>query len=370
MADDAGEKTEAPTPRRRQEARERGQVARSADFSSALLLLGGLLGLRVFAPRMTTSLMQCLHQNLTVTDPSAQVSLDVVSLVSSTGMLILGVLGPIMFAVMLIAVCSNLLQVGVMFTTKPLAPKLDKLNPINGFGRIFSTRTLVQLVMNLLKLGIVTGVAYVSIQDRMDQIMLALSVSGWKQVILLSTVLYEIGLQLAAALLVIALLDFAWQRYKFERDLRMTKQEVKEELRRMEGDPILKQRRRKMQFAAAMQQIRTAVPTADVVVTNPTELAIAIKYDAGAMQAPKVVAKGARHLARKIREIAILHGIPIVERKPLAQTLYKLVEVGQEVPEDFYKAIAEILAYVYQLSGRTVGGQGGRGQGSGIRGQG
>ena len=159
---------------------------------------------------------------------------------------------------------------------------------------------------------------------------------------------------MAFALLIIALLDFAWQRYKHERDLRMSKHEVKEEMRRMEGDPILKQRRRKMQLAAAMQHIRTTVPTADVVVTNPTELAIAIKYDAHDMSAPRVVAKGADFLAKKIREIAIMSAVPIVERKPLAQALYKTVEVGQEVPEEFYKAIAEVLAYVYKLSGKSV----------------
>ncbi|MCG8406207.1 MAG: flagellar biosynthesis protein FlhB [Phycisphaerales bacterium] len=354
MADDAGERTEAPTPRRRQESRERGQVAKSTDLSSALLLFGGLLALRLFAPRLASSLLKVLRENLAVEDPSAFASVDVVSVVSSAGMLALSAAGPILFMVLLLALISNLLQVGFLFTLNPLTPKLDKLNPINGITRLFSTRTLIQFVMNILKLIVVTFVAYFAIKNRMSHVMLALAVDGWQQVLLFSSVLYDIGLQLAAALLVLALLDFAWQRYKHERDLRMSKQEVKEEMRRMEGDPIVKQRRRKMQFAAAMQQIQTAVPTADVVVTNPTELAVAIKYDAGAMQAPKVVAKGADYLAKKIREVAMLHGVPIVERKPLAQALYKAVEVGQEVPEQFYKAIAEILAYVYQLSGKSA----------------
>ena len=220
--------------------------------------------------------------------------------------------------------------------------------------KVHKITPFVQFAINFLKLTIVTLVAYVSIRGRMDEIMLALGVSGWPQLILISTVLYQVGLQLAFALLIIALLDYAWQRYKHERDLRMSKHEVKEEMRRMEGDPILKQRRRKMQLAAAMQHIRTTVPTADVVVTNPTELAIAIKYDAHDMGAPKVVAKGADYLAKRIREIAIQSAIPIVERKPLAQALYKTVEVGQEVPEEFYKAIAEVLAYVYKLSGKSV----------------
>ena len=354
MAHDAGEKTEAATPRRREEAREKGQVARSNDLSAALLLLGGMFGLRFLGPRIMAVLIRSFRENLIVTDPAAFVSADVVSLTASLGMALLSAAGPIMLLLVVLAVASNVLQIGLRFTTEPLQPKLDKLNPIAGFSRIFSARTLVQFGINLLKLAIVTLVAYVSIRGRMGQIMLALGVSGWPQLILISTVLYQIGLQLAFALLIIALIDYGWQRYKFERDLRMSKQEVKEEMRRMEGDPILKQRRRKMQLAAAMQHIRTTVPTADVVVTNPTELAIAIKYDPRDMSAPKVVAKGADYLAKKIREIAIAGAVPIVERKPLAQALYKSVEVGQEVPEEFYKAIAEVLAYVYKLSGKSV----------------
>ncbi|MEE8386182.1 MAG: EscU/YscU/HrcU family type III secretion system export apparatus switch protein, partial [Dehalococcoidia bacterium] len=222
-----------------------------------------------------------------------------------------------------------------------------------GIKRIFSVKTMVQMAMNLLKLIVVTFVAYLAISSRLDDIMLSMGIGGWRQVVLLSKVLYEVGIQLAAVLLILALLDFAWQRYKFNKDLKMSKQEVKEELRRMEGDPLILQRRRRMQFAAAMQRVKSAVPTADVVVTNPTEYAIAIKYDAEDMHAPKVVAKGQNLLARKIREIALRHRIPIVERPPLAQALFKMVDVGQEIPEQFYKAIAEILAYVYELSGRA-----------------
>ncbi|MFQ5411317.1 MAG: flagellar biosynthesis protein FlhB [Phycisphaerae bacterium] len=356
MADDAGEKTEAPTPKRRQEAREKGQVAKSNDFSAALLLLGGMFGLRVFGPRLMSALLGAMRASLDLSDPAAAAHIDIVPLVCTTGMFVLSAAGPVMVLVLLISLAANLLQVGFLVTGHPLVPKLDKLNPINGFSRLFSARTFVQLVMNLLKLILVVAVATVAIRSRIDLVFLALAVEGWSQVILLSTVLYEVGLLLAGALLIVALIDFAWQKYKFERDLRMTKQEVKEELRRMDGDPILKQRRRKMQLAASIQRIKSAVPTADVVVTNPTELAIAIRYDTETMAAPKVVAKGADHLARKIREIAMEHGIPIIERKPLAQALYKMVEVGQEVPERFYKAIAEILAYVYKLSGRSVPG--------------
>lgn len=354
MADSAGERTESPTPRRRQEAREKGQVAKSTDLSSAVLLMGAMLGLRMFGGNLIGSLMQVMRENLSEIDATSTVSLDIPRLVATTSVLMLSASGPVLVSLVVVALLSNLLQVGAVFTTRPLVPQLERLNPLNGLGRLFNVRTLVQLGMNLIKLLLVALVAYVAIKGRMGDVLLALELEGWPQVALLSDVLYDVGIRLALVLLLLALFDFAWQRFKFERDLRMTKQEVKEELRRMDGDPIIKQRRRKMQLAAALQRIRKSVPTADVVVTNPTELAIAIKYDAETMTAPRVVAKGADYLAKKIREMAALHGVPIVERKPLAQALYKTVEVGQEVPERFYKAIAEILAYVYKLSGKKL----------------
>jgi flagellar biosynthetic protein FlhB len=353
MADDAGEKSEPPTPRRRSEARQRGQVAKSGDLNSALLLLGGLLCMRWFAPRMMASLLMVMKKYLSVDDAMASGAMDVVMVISSIGMFALSAAGPILLGIVLLALASNLMQVGLLFTLYPLQPKLDKLNPINGAKRLFSAKTFVQLGMNLMKLTVACAVAYSAVMDRKDDILLVMAIRGWQQVVLISKILYEVGIRLAAVLLVLAILDFMWQRYKHERDLKMSKQEVKEEMRRMEGDPVIKRRRRQMQFAAALQRIRSMVPTADVVVTNPTEYAIAIKYDAESMPAPKVVAKGRNLLARKIREIAIANGIPIVERAPLAQALFKMVEVGQEIPEQFYKAIAEILAYVYELSGRS-----------------
>lgn len=354
MADSAGERTESPTPRRRQEAREKGQVAKSHDLSSATLLLGGMIGLRLFGPGLLGSMLELMRENLGASGMGAPGAIDVNRIVMTTMMLALSGAGPVLVVLILVALVANIVQVGPILTVQPLLPKWERLNPINGVGRLFNVRTLVQLVMNLLKLAVVLLVAYVALNSRMGDVLLALETTGWRQVALLSDVLYDVGIRLALVLLILALLDFAWQKLKMERDLRMTKQEVKEEMRRMDGDPIIKQRRRKMQLAAAMQRIRKAVPTADVIVTNPTELAIAIKYDADSMAAPRVVAKGADYLARKIRELAALHGIPIIERKPLAQALFKTVEVGQEVPEQFYKAIAEILAYVYQLSGKKM----------------
>jgi flagellar biosynthetic protein FlhB len=353
MAADAGDRTEAATPRRRQEAREHGQIPRSADLTSALLLFCGLLSMRWAGPYVWSTMFAFFERHLTLEDAASATRLDVTPLITAVGMAILAAAGPIMAGLFIAAVGSNLLQVGFLFTTDPLMPSLNRLNPLSGIGKIFSSRTLVQLAMNVLKLGVVVYFTMRAVADHVDDILLAMAVSGWEQVRLISSTLYDIGLRIAIILLVIALLDYVYQRWKHERDLRMTKEEVKEEMRRMEGDPVVKARRRKMQFVALMQQIRKAVPTADVVVTNPTELAIAIKYDVNEMQAPRVVAKGKDFIAAKIREIAVASGVPILERKPLAQALYKTVEVGHEVPEQFYKVIAEILAYVYELSGKA-----------------
>lgn len=353
MAAETGDKTEPATPRRRAEARQHGQVARSADLNAAVLLLGAVLSLSWFGPRLAASLIKAMQEYLTVTDASAAGRVDVSRTVISVAMTVLGAAGPVLGAVLVVGVLANLLQTGFLFTTHPLEPRLDRLNPVNGFKRLFSTRTFVHLLMNLLKLTAVCAVAYTTVKDRLDDVFLAIAIGGWHQVAVLGTVLYDVALRLGLVLLVLAILDYAWQRYKHERDLRMSKEEIKEEMRRMEGDPVVKHRRRRMQFAVALQRIKKAVPKADVVVTNPTEYAVAVQYDAEEMRAPKVVAKGQGYLAQKIREIAVASGVPIVERKALAQALYKTVEVGQEIPEKFYQAVAEILAYVYELSGKA-----------------
>ena len=360
MPADDGERTEAPTPRRLSEAREHGQIARSADLTAALGLLGGLLFLQWFGPRMVAAMVDLMRDAFGERDAASVGKIDVVVVIGSLLVTLLAAAGPFLLAMMVLAASSNLLQVGWLFTWEPLTPKLTKLNPINGFGRIFSMRTLVQLAINFLKLLVVGAVAWSAIHDRIGALLAAMDVGDNSRIVLFATIVFDVGIRMALALLVIALIDYAWQKWRHIRDLRMTKQEVKEEMRSMEGDPIIKQRRRRMQMAATLQKIRSAVPKADVVVTNPTELAIAIQYDQDSMAAPRVVAKGQGYLAAKIREVAALHRVPIIERKPLAQALYKTVEVGQEIPEQFYKAIAEILAYVYELSGKARKARGGK----------
>jgi flagellar biosynthesis protein FlhB len=261
-------------------------------------------------------------------------------------------LAPLMGGVLFLAVAVNIAQVGFNLNPKKLEPKLDGLNPIKGFGKMFGGANVIMLAMSLAKLILVAMVAYSAVHGRLHQIIAVQQLTYMQIFALGMEITYSIAIRIGILLLVLAIIDYAYQRIKNERDLRMTKQEVKEEMRRMDGDPLIKQRRRQLARQMMEQKIKKDVPTADVIVTNPTHYAIALKYDADNMSAPRVVAKGKDFLAQKIREIAIENGIPILERPPLARALYRMVEVGQEIPEQFYSAVAEILAYVYELSGK------------------
>jgi flagellar biosynthetic protein FlhB len=355
MAEDTGDKTEAPTPRRRQEAREQGNIARSPDLTAAVLLIGMLMLLKSFGPGLVASLKTLVAEML------SRASLADLSCAGLGAQLLRGLvtagraLAPMFVGVVILAIVINLLQVGLFFNTKRLQPNLRALNPFKGLSKLFGkSQTLVQLGMNLLKLTLVACVAYSAVHGRLEQIISVQGLSFSQIFGLGAEVIYSIGIRIGVLLLVLAIVDYAYQRFRIERELKMTKQEVKEEMRRMEGDPKIKGRRRQIAIQMATQKLKKDVPTADVVVTNPTEFAVALKYDNTAMHAPRVIAKGQGFMAARIREIAIAHGVPILERKPLARALYKLVDVGQEIPEQFYAAVAEILAYVYELSGKAT----------------
>jgi flagellar biosynthetic protein FlhB len=351
MADDAGDKTEPATPRRRQEAFESGQTAKSADLTGAVLLFTGLLTVAFTGHAIVDALARVMHDLLAPTTWSDGYGLaDDSARLSIPGML--RVLSPIMIAVCIAAILATGLQVGFRITTRPLVPNIAKLNPLQGLGRLFGGQNFMQLAMNCLKLVIITAIAWQRISFQAGAIV---SLSGMEFPANFAAgcgIIYDLAWRIAVALLLLAVADWMYHKWKFERDIRMTKQEVKDEAKRMEGDMEAKGRRRQLARKMIMQRIHRDVPKADVVVTNPTELAIALRYDPEGMTAPVVVAKGAGFLAARIRQIAVQNGVPILERKPLAQTLYKTVDVGQEVPPDLYQAIAEILAYVYELSGK------------------
>lgn len=354
MPDDFGDKTEAPTPKRRQEAREQGQIARSQDLTAAALLLAAMLLMNFFGAGIMQALRDVMELMLGQTALS---DFRAPSLAEAMIQLLVRValaMGPILAGFMLVAISVNLMQVGFFLSSKRIQPKLSMLNPTRGLKKIFGGgQGVVTLLMNLAKLILIAIVAYSAIHGRIGLIVGATQLTTEQIFGLGAQLVYDIGIRIAILLLVLALIDYIYQRYKTEKQMKMTKQQVKDEMKRMDGDPQIKQRRRQIQMQQATQRIRQDVPNADFIVTNPTHFAVAIKYDPDNMNAPRVVAKGADFLAFRIREVAAEHGIPILERPPLARAIFRDVEVGHEIPEKFYAAIAEILAYVYELSGKS-----------------
>ncbi|MGN6504651.1 MAG: flagellar biosynthesis protein FlhB [Tepidisphaeraceae bacterium] len=355
MADEsAGEKTEAPTPKRREQAREQGQIPKSADLTAAALMLSAVVLLGWSGEGL---IAVCRDIMLNTLGPDGIGSTEVPEIrqvMLSLFIRVGGALAPILLGMMLVAILCNIAQVGFFFSLERVQPKLSALNPTKGFSRLFSGgQGAVSLLMNLAKMGMIAAVAYSAIADRMALIAGAQKLDYVQLLGLGAQLMHDIAFRIAIFLLVLAIIDYAYQRYKINKELKMTKQEVKEEMKSMDGDPHVKQRRRQIAMQRHRQRLKTAVPTADVIVTNPTHYAIALKYEAGTMNAPKVVAKGADELAKVIREIAIENGIPLLERPPLARALYRTVEVGHEIPEEYFAAVAEILAYVYEISGKA-----------------
>jgi flagellar biosynthesis protein FlhB len=350
--DDAGDKTEQPTARRREEAREEGQIARSADLTAAIALLAGLLLLKALGPRMFDTL---LGMTRALGEAPAIDAGGLLPWIRRIGLAGLEMLGPYLGLLVAITIAGTAAQSGLLLTWSRLSIKPDRIDPVAGTRRLLSGDALTRLLVGLLKVGIVALVAYFTIRGKIGVVLSAGALHTAGIFDMSARLLFDLAVRLGLALLILGIIDYLLQRWKLERQLRMTKQEVRDELKKMEGDPLIKQRRRQLQARLALQRIRAEVPKADVIVTNPTEFAVALKYDQAVMTAPRVIAKGKDFLAARIREIAQLHGVPVVQRPPLARALYAGVEVGHEVPPAFYRAVAELLAYVYQLTGRKAG---------------
>ncbi|MHB8841692.1 MAG: flagellar biosynthesis protein FlhB, partial [Candidatus Aquicultor sp.] len=350
MAGDKSAHTEKATPKRRSEARKKGQVARSVEVNSALIILALFVAIRAFGQNIYTSLSDLMRFFLSSPASYELNEKTVASLFLSLALLFLKIVLPIALVALVVGVIANIAQIGFMFTSKPLVPDAKKISPLSGASRLFSGRSMVELIKSSLKLIVIGFTAYSVIRGRYSDIVTTLDMDIWDTLAVFGSILYDVGIRVGVTLLIMALFDYMYQRYSFEKSIRMTKQEIKEEYRQMEGDPQVKAQIRRKQQEMAAARMMQAVPTADVVITNPTRLAIALKYDTETMAAPKVVAKGQRLIAEKIRELAKENNVPIVEDKLLAQSLFKTVDVDREVPYDLYKAVAEILAYVYQLN--------------------
>jgi flagellar biosynthetic protein FlhB len=334
MAEDLGERTEEATPRRMQQAREEGNVARSQDLSAALMLLTVTVTIWAAATWMLGQGAALIRHLMT---GAARIAM------------------PLLLVAWDAAGLTHLVQIGWLFSPIAVTPRFAKLNPLQGARRILGISGLVKAALDLLKVGIVVAVAVAIVMHNGHRIGRLPELTALQATVESARMLLQLALAVVAVLLLLGILDFMYQRWKHRQDLKMTKQAVQDELKQTEGDPETKRRRLRMQQQIAMQRVSSAVPRADVVVTNPQHVAVAIKYDEQTMRAPRVVAKGAEHLALRIRQIAMRHEIPIVERKPLARALYRQVAVNQEIPPAFYKAVAEILAYVYRLNGRMAG---------------
>lgn len=349
FADDStGEKTEPATPRRREEARKKGQVFKSADLNSAVILLTGSVVLFVMFPYMVELLRD--FTTLYILDRSLydfnnefayQLFIEVAVLLGK-------MLFPIFLTTFITALLVTYLQVGVIFSAEPLTPKLERLNPVEGFKKIFSKRALVELTKSLLKISITGYIVYSVFKKSLYVFPRFVDMELAITLLILSKIVFEIALKVGIFFIIIGILDYIYQRYEHEKSLKMSKYDVKQEYKQVEGDPYIKSRQRQIQREAAMRRMMTEVPKADVVITNPTHFAVALKYDALKMDAPMVVAKGQDFLALKIKEVAIEHDIMIMENPLLARTLYYALDIGVEVPEELYGAIAEVLAYVYK----------------------
>jgi len=350
------ERTERATPKRRREARKKGQVAQSRELASVLILMTAM-GFFYFAGSwIFGSLSQVIGGVYGQLDT---LRLNTVQEVSAFSVEIfekvLLILVPFFVPILLAGLAGNIGQIGFEIHGEPIYPKLTKLNPIAGLKKLISLRSLVELIKSVVKILLVGGIAF-GIVEKETKAMPALMQQEVVDILLfIGRVAFKIFFFVCLALIVLAFLDYAYQRWQYEQSLKMTKQEVKDERKQSEGDPKVKGRIRRVQQELARRRMMEAVPEADVVITNPVHLAVALKFDAAKMFAPKIIAKGSGHIAEKIKEIARNHQVPLVENKPLAQALHKMVEIGEFIPVELYRAVAEVLAYVYRLKGMYQG---------------
>ncbi len=353
---DSGEKTEQPTPKRREDSRRKGSVARSAEVNSAVILLFSLLVLQVGGSAMAARLSNVARM-LLARAGSLQITTDNLQGYALSGMsIILMALLPLALGIMIIGIAASAAQVGFHFSGEVLRPKFTRMNPLSGLKRIMlSKQSLVELLKSLMKVAVIGVVAYNAVRGLLEESVTLADGDPTAILAFLSRSALALGMNVGGAFLAIAALDYGFQRYEHEQQLKMTKQEVKEESKMQEGDPQIKGRIRGIQRQIAYKRMMHDVPKADVVVTNPTHVAVALKYDSSKMHAPKVVAKGAELIAKRIREIAREHGVPIVEDRMLARTLYKSVEVGQEIPEKLFHAVAQLLAYIFRVKSMNAG---------------
>lgn len=354
-----GEKTEPATSKKLTDARKEGQVAKSKEIGNAFGLLSLFIVLKLFVGNIGNSFLEVFN-SIYSQIPSVIKMYDghvpaksYMTILGNMMLELLVILAPIFLIGVLVAVICDLIQVKWAPTGKPLQPKFNKLNPISGFKKIFSKDSIVELVKSILKIGLIIYVVYSYLKSKVGVIFTLYDISLKQSLVLIGDLVIDLGIRVSAIYIVIGLLDFAYQKYKFSQDMKMTKQEVKDEYKDQEGDPQIKGKQKQRMREASQRRMMQSLPEADVVITNPTHYAVAIKYDSEKNEAPVVIAKGEDFLAQKIKDVAKQNHIEIVENKPLARMLYANVEVGEAVPPELYQAVAEVLAFVYHLQGKV-----------------
>jgi flagellar biosynthesis protein FlhB len=356
MADEAyQDRTEEPTPKRRAEAREKGQVARSRDLSASLVLITSLGVLAFWSSSMGTKSAALVRSSLEGLRPGLVTPTHVTTLFLNCGLAMGKLLAPIWLCLVVSAILANCLQGGWIFSPGRLTPDFSRLQFFGGLKRLFSGTSLVELAKSMAKVSFIGLIMYYFFKSRVMNLLTLTHQDSGQLLSLLRSTSFQISGRVVFLLLFLGILDYLYQRYSFEKNLRMTKQEVKDEMRQVEGDPRVKARLKSLMRQLSSRRMMAAVPEADVVVTNPTRLAIALKYDSSTMIAPQVVAKGRGFVALKIIALAQEAGVPRVENRPLARSLFRLVEVGETIPTSLYRAAAEVLAYIYSLKAASGG---------------
>src|SRR5947209_353588 len=348
--------TEKPTPKRKREARERGQVARSQDIGGSAIFLAIVIALHVGFLAAVDASAQAFQVSLAHAGSREEITIGSVGGMFATSLMpYTPLLGMAFASALVLAVVANVLQFGLLFSPQLVAPKFSKLNPLAGFKRIFfSLQTLVQFAKQLLKLTIVVLICWLGVKDNLTMLYALAHASPHDIIVSIEGIVFGIGVKVGILLLVLGIADYIWEKRRLEQSLKMTKTEVKDEHRQSEGNPEAKGALRQRQRAMARKRMMAAVPKATVVVTNPTHYAVALEWDDLKMDAPVLTAKGADLIAKRIRELAQEHDVPILENPPLARTLYAKVELDSPVPPDLYSAVAQVIAFVYKLKNKSI----------------
>lgn len=355
-----GEKTEEPTAKKLSDARNEGQVAKGKDLTSAVMLLVLFMVLRFTVGNMGEGFIECFNKNYTqigdlFTSTHGEYNMQyTIALIQSAALDMLKLLIPFFGIGFIIAIVIELAQVKWKPTSKPLQPKLSKFNPINGIKRMFSVRTLVSLIKQVVILVVIFIVVYNKLKSRMSDIYMLYDIPLISAIMFLGDIIFDIGTVICVIYTIIGIADYVFEKRKFRKDMMMTKQEVKDEWKNTEGNPEVKNKIRQKMSEASRRRMMQAVPEADVVITNPTHFAVALKYEQNKGKAPVVIAKGEDYLAAKIKEAARENNIEIVENKPLARMLYYNVELDEEIPPELYQAVAEVLAFVYNIKNKRT----------------